>query len=259
MFADKMLTTAIPERVLTLCKIVKSSKNGHISYAELKGKMEPDFLGNKSSYFADYYTAAQELGLIGDFDGAVSLIVDPKVVESSNSLRKYANTRLSNFRDGQFFNVTKAYFDLGESVFELEKNVAQWKPVFASVGVHAEADDLRAWRFWFSFLGLGYMHDMFPIPNANVFLKDAIENAGLKKGGRYSFGEFVNAIQPYSEIIINPTSRSFNYGTSCGLRTLHDLGFITLEHILDQDDIWGLYPMELHPIGSTVTNVTING
>ena len=100
---------------------------------------------------------------------------------------------------------------------------------------------------------------MFLIPNASVFLRDVIDSVHLEKGTRYSFGEFVDAIGPYCEIIIDPANRSFNYGSSCGLRSLHDLGIITLEHILDQDDIWSLYPMELHPIGSTVTNVTING
>ena len=258
MFGEKMVTPAIPERVLTLCKIVKGSKNGHIPYAELKGKMEPDFLGNKSSYFADYYSAAQELGLIGNFDGTITLTVDPKVIETSDSMRKYINLRLSTYRDGQFYRVTKAFFDMGESVFEQEKNIAEWNPVFASMGVDVDAVALRAWRFWFAFLGFGCLHDMFLIPNASVFLGDVVEGARLEKGIRYSFGEFVDAISPYCEIIVNPTNRSFNYGTSCGLRTLHDLGIITLEHILDQDDIWGLYPMELHPIGNIVTNVTIN-
>ena len=47
MFKEKMVTTAIPERVYALCKIVEK---GPISLSELKDKMEPEFLGNGSVY-----------------------------------------------------------------------------------------------------------------------------------------------------------------------------------------------------------------
>lgn len=40
MFKEKMVTTAIPERVYALCKIVEK---GPISLSELKDKMEPEF------------------------------------------------------------------------------------------------------------------------------------------------------------------------------------------------------------------------
>lgn len=50
MFKEKMVTTAIPERVFALCKIVEK---GSIYAGELKNKMEPEFLGNGSVYFND--------------------------------------------------------------------------------------------------------------------------------------------------------------------------------------------------------------
>ena len=55
MFKEKMVTTAIPERVYALCKIVEK---GPISLSELKDKMEPEFLGNGSVYFNDYKNAS---------------------------------------------------------------------------------------------------------------------------------------------------------------------------------------------------------
>ena len=48
MFKEKMVTTAIPERVFALCKIVEK---GSIYAGELKNKMEPEFLENGSVYF----------------------------------------------------------------------------------------------------------------------------------------------------------------------------------------------------------------
>lgn len=56
MFKEKMVTTAIPERVFALCKIVEK---GSIYSSELKNKMEPEFLGNGSVYFNDYKNAAE--------------------------------------------------------------------------------------------------------------------------------------------------------------------------------------------------------
>ena len=35
-----------------------------------------------------------------------------------------------------------------------------------------DAMAMRAWRFWVSYLGMGYLHDMFIIPNADTFIKD---------------------------------------------------------------------------------------
>ena len=79
MFKEKMVTPAIPERVYALCKIVEK---GPITTSELKEKMEPDFLQNKSSYFNDYRNAAEELGLISISDDLVSLAAEKKVTES---------------------------------------------------------------------------------------------------------------------------------------------------------------------------------
>ena len=88
MFKEKMVTTAIPERVFALCKIVEK---GSIYSGELKNKMEPEFLGNGSVYFNDYKNAAEELGLVTISDDLISLAVDPKIVKSIESMRTYIN------------------------------------------------------------------------------------------------------------------------------------------------------------------------
>lgn len=38
-------------------------------------------------------------------------------------------------------------------------------------GQKVDAMDMRAWRFWVSYLGLGYLQEMFMIPNADVFCR----------------------------------------------------------------------------------------
>lgn len=257
MFREKMVTPAIPERVFTLCKIVEKRA---ISSSDLKGKMEPDYLNQTTTYFSDYRTAAEELKLITVSDNMISLSVDPSVIKTTASMRKYVNGLLSEFQNGQFYQVTKAYFEMDSNVLNGEKSLVALAPIMSELlNRPIDAMAMRAWRFWVSYLGFGYLQDMFFIPNAAVFLEDVISIAEIDKGRRYSFGDFIAKIRPYSEIIFNhdPANRQLNYGISNGLRTLHDAGIIKLEHILDQEDIWNLYPLKAHPISGTVTNITL--
>lgn len=257
MFKEKMVTPAIPERVYTLCKIVEKRP---ISLAELKEKMEPSFLNQNTSYFGDYRSAAEELKLINISDNMVTLAVEPSIIKTTAIMRQYVNRMLSEFEAGQFYKTTKAYFELDKKVLSGEKNVSELASKIGNlIGQPVDAPAMRGWRFWVSYLGFGYMQDMFMIPNANVFLRDVIKNAGFEINRRYSFGEFISRILPYSKIVIDsdPTNRQINYGVSNGLRSLHDAAEIKLEHILDQEDIWNLYPLKAHSISGTVTNITI--
>ncbi len=257
MFQGKMVTPAIPERVYTLCKIVEKKP---ISNVELKEKLEPDYLNNTSSYYADYRNAAEELKLVSISDNMISLNVEPNVIKTTAHMRKYINSIIGEFSNGQFYQVTRAYFDMGSNVLKGEKNIANLAPLMSQkTNRPVDAMAMRAWRFWVSFLGMGYLQDMFFIPNADVFIKDIIEIAEFDKNRRYSFGEFIGRIMPYCKIImsLDPSNKSINYGVSNALRSLHDSGHIKLEHILDQDDIWNLYPLKAHTISSTVTNITI--
>lgn len=256
MFKNKMVTTAIPERIFAMCKIVEKAP---IVSSELKDKMEPEYLGNGTVYFNDYKNAAEELGLISISDDLISLAVDTKVIRSIECMRKYINSKLEMFNMGQFYLVTNAYFEKGSDIFKEDKNLANLGPLFTQMtGCSIDAVAMRAWRFWASFLGFGYLQDMFIVPNANVFLWDLICNSLLEKGKMYSVSEFVSAITPMGNIVISDVSnKSFNYGVSNGLRALQDAGKIKMEHILDQKDMWTLYPLKAYSNDSTVTHITL--
>lgn len=257
MFREKMTTPAIPERVFALCKIVEKSP---ITTADLRERMEPSFLNNSSVYFGDYRTAAEELKLITISDNVVSLAVEAKEIKTIDAMRSYVNGMLEEFRSGQFYKVTKAYFDMDNKVLTGVKNIAQWGEIFQNqFEISVDAMALRAWRFWATFLGFGYLQEMFFIPNADVFLKDIIERSGLEKRKQYSIGEFIKALCPQGNILLQHTQseKRLNFGVSNGLRTLHDEGYLKLEHVLDFEDIWSLYPMKAHTISGTVTHITI--
>ena len=102
MFKSKMVTTAIPERVYALCKIVEKKA---ISSSEVKEKMEPTYLNQKSSYYSDYRNAAEELNLITVTDNVLSIGVDPSVLKNMDTMRFYINGQLDQFREGQFDRV----------------------------------------------------------------------------------------------------------------------------------------------------------
>lgn len=261
MFREKMVTPAIPERVYILCKIVEK---GPMSSSELRKKMEPAELNGDTStvYFPDYRSAAEELGLITTSDNMISLAVDPSVIKSRQSMRKYVNGIMQEFSDGQFYQVTHAYYMLGADALKTESNLSNLGQMMSELtGRKVDAMAMRAWRFWVAFLGFGYLQEMFVIPNADVFLQDIIELAGLEKEKKYSFSEFIDRISPYCGIIMDEDWKNhrLNYGISNGLRTLHDAGILKMEHFLDQKDIWTLYPLKAHPIRDTVTNITIGG
>lgn len=256
MFKEKMVTTAIPERIFALCKIVEK---GSISSGDLKDKMEPEFLKNGSVYFNDYKNAAEELGLITISDDLITLSVDSKIVKKIENMRAYINSQLEKYNSGQFYLVTNAYFEKGKDIFKEDKNIANLGPLFSNItGIPVDAVAMRSWRFWAAFLGFGYLQEMFIIPNANVFLMDVISSAELENKKMYSVSEFVNAITPMANIIIPDTSsKCFNYGVSNGLRALQDAGKIKMEHILDQKDMWTLSPLKAYSNDSTITHITI--
>lgn len=256
MFKGKMITTAIPERVYTLCKIVEK---GSITSNDLKEKMEPEFLKNGSLYFNDYKNAAEELGLITIADDLISLTVEPKTIKSISNMRTYVNSQLEKFNSGQFYLVTNAYFEKDKDIFKEDKNIANLGPLFSEMtGMQVDAVAMRAWRFWASFLGFGYLQDMFIIPNARVFLEDLIKVFDFEKNRKYAVSEFMSLLGSKKNIVISNTEeKKLNYGVSNGLRALHDAGIIKMEHILDQTDLWTLSPLKAYSNDSTITNITV--
>ena len=133
------------------------------------------------------------------------------------------------------------------------------KDMSKTIGVPVYEDDMRAWRFWASYLGLGNLHDMILLPNMHQYLKSALAVTKLKKGEEYTFTDFILAIKPYAEIGLSDIdgNKKINMAMSNGLRALHDEGVIQLSHKLDSGDMWFLYEAELHTIKSTVTHVTV--
>ena len=264
MFGNRMQTAAIPERVYALCREVV---NKPMDENTLKLLLEPQNLGGKTPYFGIVRIAAEQLQLINTKENTISLAVDKDAVKSMDSMRRYINTHLELVLDSLFYKVTQGYLDMGTEVFD-HNSVSKMSDVMGhNIGEKVIEDDMRAWRFWMSFLGFGYMHDSqagaagILLPNTAVFLRDIIENLKLKKKTEFRIDEFVDAIMPYAKIALHNATdtKTFNYGFSNAIRMLNDLGVINAEHRLDAQEIWSLHPCEGHDLETTVTHITIGG
>jgi len=258
MFEDRMKTSAIPERVYALCQAVKSRS---MQESDLRELLEPSDLGGTTKYFGTVRDAARQLGLISVKEGEISLAVESKQIASYDAMRKYIIGNINAISEGLFFAVSKEYVSMNENVFKYKavSEAVLVEHMSKAIGLPVYEDDMRAWRFWASFLGLGNLHDMILLPNMHQYLKSAIAVTNLKKGEEYTFSDFISAIKPYAEIGLGDIEgdRKMNLAMSNGLRTLHDDDVIQLSHKLDSGDMWFLYEAELHTIKSTVTHVTV--
>ena len=99
------------------------------------------------------------------------------------------------------------------------------------------------------------------LPNVAIFLRDIIDSLKIKKKNEFKINEFVSEIIPYANIALHNVAetKSFNYAFSNALRMLNALGYIRVEHRLDAQEIWSLYPCEGHELETTITHVTIGG
>ena len=182
-------------------------------------------------------------------------------------MRRYINTHLETVSDSLFYKVTQGYLDMGTEVLA-HNSVSKMSDLMGlNIGGKVIEDDMRAWRFWMAFLGIGYMHDSqagaagILLPNTAVFLRDIIESLKLKKKSEYRIDEFVDLVMPYARIALHNAvdTKTFNYGFSNAIRMLNDLGVIKAEHRLDAKEIWSMHPCEGHDLETTVTHITIGG
>ena len=246
------ITAATPERVFALCQCVEEKKN--VSDSSLRKMLEPDYAKN-SNYYSAIRDAAIELDLI-DYNDYISLKVEPDVIKNIEAMRNYINSNISNISHGAFYAITKTYFSLGEKIFGEIKNMSGAAAIISNVSnVTVNDVAMRAWRFWASFLGFGYLDSMLIIPNAAVFIKDLIDASSIKKKEYISMNDFFAEISPSISIIVDVNKRNLNYGATAGILTLEQLGILEMTEILDHD-VWNIADIDIkrRPI---ITNIKV--
>lgn len=236
---DGMRMEPTPERVLSVCRLIahKSMTRDEVRKAMTLGINDEKELDqiNKS-----INVALEELSIIKAQADNLALAVDPDVIASPTSFRRYVSARVFSAKNTTFHMFTKWLIAQNERIFSMKS----WEGMAKTCG--SEVKELSAlnenavlgWRFWAVFLGLGYLSGTMIIPNMKLRLEDILATAYTEK---FKFNEtilaqdfmlWLSAKMPEVEI-----ANKLPLALSAGLRTLHELGLIRLETWSDSTPI----------------------
>lgn len=248
---DGMRMEPTPERVLSVCRLIahKSMTRDEVRMAMtlgISGERELDQI-NKS-----ITVALEELSIIKAQDDTLVLAVDPSVIASPASFRRYVSSRVFAAKDTTFHMFTKWLISQNERIFSLKS----WEGLAKTCG--SEVEELSAinenavlgWRFWAAFLGLGYLSGTTIIPNMKLRLEDILATTYTEK---FKFNETILAQDFVFWLSTNlpevEIGDKLPLALSAGLRTLHEVGLIKLETWSDSTPIM-LYHVDGDPINS---------
>ena len=246
---DGMRMEPTPERVLSVCRLIahQSMTREDIRKAMTLGindERELDQI-NKS-----IDVALKELSLIKADADKLVLAVDPGVIASSTSFRRYVSSRVFSAKDTTFHMFTKWLIAQNERIFSLKS----WEGMAKTCG--SEVKELSAlnenavlgWRFWAAFLGIGYLSGTMIIPNMKLRLEDVLATTYTEK---FKYNETILAqdfiLWLSTKIPEVEIGSKLPLALSAGLRTLHEVGFIKLETWSDSTPIM-LYYVDGDPI-----------
>ena len=246
---DRMRPGPTPERVLAICRILCSSP---LTEDEMKEKiyLTKTAATKIGEEFRHSVNTAVELGLISLKDNVYSLSVAPDRVASINSFRRTVASRAFANKKSTFFRVCQWYIGSNDTVFAYPN----WEDK-AAAAVKAGIDkitenDMLGWRFWASFLGLGYIHGTELIPNMYVRVRDVLATEFSKV---YAFDEEIPADQFFDWLLTQiPEAKmsdgSINLALSSAIRTLRDMDEISPVALMDA------VPMYLYNLPEDFTN-----
>lgn len=246
---DGMRMEPTPERVLSVCRLIahQSMTREEIRKAMTLGindERELDQI-NKS-----IDVALKELSLIKADADQLVLAVDPGVIASSTSFRRYVSSRVFSAKDTTFHMFTKWLIAQNERIFSLKS----WEGMAKTCG--SEVKELSAlnenavlgWRFWAAFLGIGYLSGTMIIPNMKLRLQDILASTYTEK---FKYNETILAqdfiLWLSTKIPEVEIGSKLPLALSAGLRTLHEVGLIKLETWSDSTPIM-LYYVDGDPI-----------
>lgn len=263
MFKNNMTPNSLPERVFQLG--VYLSKNAS-SLSDLRKYFTLDDV--QSDAVSDTLTAARELDLLVENGSNYALNVSPDVFETIDTFRSYCNSKVFMDSRDLFYRVSQVMMNLYETKEGKSLTATSFTgPKFEAymrervLSMNNISQNMRGWRFWASFLGLGVItvhnKNFVFMPNMYINLKDAICNSKIPSG-TYTIREFLNYIEPYCKFAFPETGNlEFNLGMSNGFRCLNDLGFAIVTSENDAEETWMINEIKTHKLHSTVSHIQI--
>ena len=236
---DGMRMEPTPERVMSVCRLVAQQK---VTKDDIREILTLGKVGEKELDEIDKSigVASEELGVIRMKDNYYELAVSLDVVSSSEAFRRFVAARVFGQSDTTFSMFTKWMIAQNDRLFSLDK----WEVMAVTSGEDntelalVDENAVLGWRFWATFLGLGYLNRTMFLPNMKTRLQDVFATSYSQ---RFKYGETVRATEFVDwlsgKIPEADLSNKLPLAVSAGLRTLHELGLITLETWRDSNRI----------------------
>lgn len=222
-----------PERVLSLVRLVEQESKGYTENDLIKVIRNNNLESGKGEDIRGIIRVALELMLLVEKNGIY--IVNEKcsyAIRSYENFRRYVSKFASSQPESLFFKLTELIIKANALIFDYPSasDIASYAQNNGILNIKEQ--EVYGWRFWFRFLGFGYLSSGGFIPNMKIRIEDAIKT--LNKNQYMDCFEFIGFLQKeIPEIAFINKNDGLPMAVSNGLRTLHNLGIIQLEDIAD--------------------------
>jgi len=231
-----------PERVHALIKLVSNYPNSREKLNKIM--VMEDIFGKHTDIFTKTIRCAEELELIKEKDGIVNINTSNEITRCYCSFRKHIAELVFSQKDTTFYKITEWYLAQNDQVISFYS----WEDVAAKAsqdGIEVVENDMLGWRWWASYLGIGYLHGAFLIPSLTTMLEDCLDNEFFHSDKRFTAYNLVNYLETlYPVIQKSRQDRNLGLGFSNGLLVLENKGLIEIIEQRDADRL-ALYP--IHP------------
>ena len=227
---DSMRMEPTPERVLAVCRLTSQCK---MSRDQMKEYLTLGQLGDKEvdTVNRTLTVALDELHLVQEKNGVISYVGPDDALKSGKSFRQYISPIIFGAKDSTFVLFSKWLINKNEELFSL----SNWETIAATCSkeesqlAKIEVNAVLGWRFWATFLGLGYLSGTMFLPNMKVRLQDLLETSFPKK---FEFDENIRAEDFISWLSSKMSEvdfeRTLPLALSSAFRTLQELSLIQL-------------------------------
>lgn len=243
-----------PERVMAM---LRTLAEGPVTRLQLTQMMTLSADSPPSAY-SILFDAVRELGFVKEMDGVVTLCLEPAKFADFSSLRREISGIVFNRPESSFYLVSQRVLALNDELLVAD-NWDQLANLISDEQFSFNEDNVLGWRWWASFLGLGYIHATTFMPNLALRIKDSLYTAGnFPRETELPAEVFVNKLEGLCpESRASRRERSLGLGVSNGLRLLAKQGLLEIKNERDAER-WSLHHIEVHPLNA-FTHVVVRG
>lgn len=227
---DDMRPESSPEKVWVMARWV-ARHTQPIPRATLFSQLTMDDVTGKGEggELPRILQVSKELGLVDESEGMVSLALEPIVVNDPKSFRLYVQRQVFSRPQSLFYQTTQRYLRVSDEV-GIQTSFSDVRKVLDADGSLDLTDhDIRGWRFWVSYLGVGYLQSRYLLPNSYVRVRDALSaDSELPREQWFPMDQFMSWLDKTCPEHQHAAHRDTRLGLSLSnaLRTMEAMGFI---------------------------------